>query len=260
MIFIDPDLKQILSLFPPRALLVVNKADVVRSGFLLLKQMKDRASYMGDVEKLKSTLELPAVDVTTRPRSPDAGEVLPRKLSRVEGELILQVYFRQIVACDTLHLDLRARHFSKLQDGRLLWEPSALRTSWDSSFRQGVLSLYEGFYYSRPEVFEQGLERLGLFGSHQDVATRRKVASVFSEHFGEGRSRPIRFEVAHLRSSFESIFEMLLSYGIPIDSRFAMLGAALCTLYTTLEKIEEPLDVRRSYLAAIGGSKSTCGE
>lgn len=247
MLFLDPDLKQILSLFPPRAVFVVDKADVIRKGFVLLAQMKNKESLEGDIICARNLMAGGGLEVG---RLSDREKLVPLKLSRADGERVLRLYFEQIMHSDTLHMDLRSRYFSKLEDGFLLWEPSSLRSRWDASFRAGVLELYEGFYFSQSQTFMAGLDRLGLFGKLHDPASRQKIADVFSEHFGEGRSQPIRFNLDHLRQSFEAIFEVLSHFKVRVDSRFAILGTALCTLYTTLEKIDEALDVRAAYLLA----------
>ncbi|MEO5668064.1 MAG: hypothetical protein ABIR96_08395 [Bdellovibrionota bacterium] len=247
MFFIDDDLKKILTLFPPRAVRVVDKFELIRAAPGLLRSLQDTRVYEEELVRLRTRLEVAGVTVVNTP--PESSIWKPDASA---GMKILQIYFRQILDPDPLHLDFRSRHFSLGSANALIWNPSKLRARWSEAFRAGVKDIYDGFYFSDSVKFLGGLEMLGLFKNLPAPKDREHVAGVFFEHFGEGRTAPIRFSMEKLRNSFGKIFDTLTEYGIKVDSQFVLLGTTLCTMYTTLEAIETPLDVRAAYLSVRG--------
>jgi len=64
-------------------------------------------------------------------------------------------------------------------------------------------------------------------------------------HFGSAGET--RFQVAHFRSTFESIFTEVAESGAKLHPELTFLGVELVGLYLTLESLNVPLDARAAF-------------
>jgi hypothetical protein len=171
--------------------------------------------------------------------------------SKENGEKILLIYFSHFFDNDlAIHVDYRDSFSSN--NNTLLWKPSRMHYKFSLSFIEGVRKLYTGFYLDNPSQFESGLSYIGIIQPNMNQQQKDEVIELFTKYFGEGKNEAIRFSLSDLQKSFNEIFSFFIKKNIPLNPEFAVLGLALVTLYSELQKISHPLDVKGAFLKALG--------
>lgn len=165
-----------------------------------------------------------------------AKELMPTVLNPKEGELILKIYFDQIMNCDIMMLDLRTKHFAANDTG-LSWSPGKLWASFDPEFREGIRKIYHGYYFYNDQEFAEGLTQCKLIKAEWTQSQKDEVIDVFKTHFGSAREGNVVFSLDHFKKSFGNIFTTLLKNKIRLDKNFLYLGIMLVTLYISLDAI-----------------------
>jgi hypothetical protein len=235
--------QDILKLLPQKAFKLISFRESLRIGALVSSSILDKKSYQKSLEERIKNWKVDDVTISTESR--DCTQ-LPK--SKEDGEKILKVYFAQFYGGGaSVHLDLRAGSFC-VKDS-FLWIPSKLHYSFSPQFKSGVCTLYEGFYLSEESKFEAGLSLLGILKDTFSKEQKKEVVAIFYSHFGEGKDHPVHFSLKKLQDSFNTIFSYFLKEDIPLNPEFAVLGAMLVTLYTTLENIPHELSARDAFLA-----------
>jgi len=241
--------KEILKLLPQKAVKLVPFTELLKMGSKVAATAIGGESYRRDVQNLMQSGVPEGVSVVVDDE-PLSGE----SLGVVHGEKILEIYFSQLFSGDALvHLDLRASFFAPRRED-LLWRPSQLRYKFSAQFLNSVRRLYQGFYYDRLQLFDEGLEGLGMIRASMSAEKRGEIRDLLFSHFGEGRTSPIIFSVVKFQKSFDEIFSYFLKNEVPLHPEFALLGANLATLYSNLQNIKAPLDVKGAFMRADAGS------
>jgi hypothetical protein len=241
--------KDILKLLPQKAAKLVPFTELMKMGSKVATTAIGGESYKQDVLRLSERGLPEGVNVV----SSDEGLTPHLPLEALHGEKLLEIYFAQLFRHDApVHLDLRANFFSG-QGTTLLWRPSPLRYQFSVAFLSSIRELYRGFYYAKPEVFDKGLEGLGMIRPSMSPEERDEIRNLLFSHFGEGRNSPVIFSVEKFQKSFDEIFSYFLKNEVPLHPEFALLGANLATLYSNLQNIKAPLDVRSAFVKADSG-------
>jgi hypothetical protein len=154
------------------------------------------------------------------------------------GGRLLRLYFRQLLHADDALLDLRPTAFG-LRDGGLTWTPAPLSVAWDPAFLGGLRDTYRGFYGESDALFRRGLAALDL----------RAAEELFRHHFGDD-PRAVRFTTKDFTHTFGLVFEACAKSGAKLSADFLPFGFLLGALYTSLEALGVPLDVRAAFEAA----------
>lgn len=168
------------------------------------------------------------------------------KLTIEHGEIILKLYFSQILKGSKIFLDLRPKHFAGLET-LVQWRPNGLWAELDSDFAQGIRKVYLGYYHNDDHLFAQGMEESGLVKSEWDINKKAEVIDVFKKHFSNGRNESIAFDIEVFKLSFAQIFKTLVKNKIELDKNFLYLGIMLVTLYITLNEIGGSYDVSKIF-------------
>jgi hypothetical protein len=238
--------KDILKLLPQKAAKLVPFTELIKMGSKVATTAVGGESYKQDLAQLTEAA-LPE-GVVVVPSEEGLNPSLP--LLAPHGEKVLEIYFTQLFRQDaSVHLDLRANYFSA-QSETLLWRPSPLRYKFSAAFLISIRELYQGFYDDKPDVFDKGLEGLGMIRSSMSPEERQEIRQLLFSHFGEGRTSPVVFSVSKFQKSFDEIFSYFLKNEVPLHPEFALLGANLATLYANLQNIKAPLDVRSAFMKA----------
>ncbi len=166
------------------------------------------------------------------------------------GSRVLQLYFIQLRRQGPLFLDLRHERFEEQPNGGLLWAPNGLWTALTEPFAAAVVDLYQGFYGDDGALLVDALGRLGLWPHSLAPEGRTQLLGLLEDHFGQGRSHPMAFEVRHFVGSFDALFVFLRDQRIRVSEEFLFLGLMILTLYLHLEKRGGIYDVARSYRLA----------
>ncbi len=157
---------------------------------------------------------------------------------RERGRKVLQVYFAQLLVCDTAILDLRSPAFGDNLD----WCPAALSYNWKPEFKRAVADMYRGFYRGDDALFSGALQALDL----------RHAAAIFREHFGKDEQQSVVFDLAGFKNSFHAIFLSCKENRTRLHPDFFALGIYLVCLYEHLGELGVPLDVRSAFMSADG--------
>ena len=157
------------------------------------------------------------------------------------AEQILDIYFSQFFSLSGCFLDLRLKHF-KASKTILHWNPSSFVHRFDAEFSDGMLLIYEGYYFENHNKLTEGMVKVGLITDTNPAAVEEIKKLLFS-HFGEASDKEVIFELDHFKASFHSLFLYLKKNKIQLSSDFLFLGIYLVTLYLTLAKIGQPVDV-----------------
>ncbi|MBC7540374.1 MAG: hypothetical protein H7281_16240 [Bacteriovorax sp.] len=172
-----------------------------------------------------------------------------KKLTPEYGEILLKIYFSQVMHSKLLFLDLRSKHFS-LSDKSpeaVQWKPGNLWAELDEEFSIGIQMVYKGYYADDDVVFAEGLKKCQLVKSHWSEEQQHEVFEVFKKHFSNGREEKIHFSLEHFQKSFSAIFKTLIKNKIRLDKNFLYLGVMLVTLYMALDEIGGDYDVAKIF-------------
>lgn len=168
-----------------------------------------------------------------------AGRRSPEDARIARGQLVLRLYFEQLLGAEATLLDLRGPRFAVHGD-TLQWSPARGFVRWDPAFLDAIRRMYRGFYADDDAVFRTALAAL-----HLDAA-----ADLFLDHFGAGEQTAVRFEMAHFTKSFHAVFVRCRERGVRLHPNFVPLGVYLAALYEHLEGLDVPLDVRAAFAEA----------
>jgi hypothetical protein len=150
------------------------------------------------------------------------------------GQLVLKIYFAQILSKHKSILDLRASAFTWPSE----WAPKPVYYQWSDAFKSGLQDLYLGFYTHDDPLLTAGLSKLNLL----------HAKNVIAGHFGEGEQDSVRFSLTHFKKSLHAVFVSCKQNRTKLHPDFFALGAYLLCLYENLEALDCPLDVRRAFL------------
>ena len=242
----NSDFSALLRLVSPQFFRVVPMLSLLSIG----KNILENTSKWND--------RLPEIRTATQPLSterlllnldtlPSSTETSPLSLQK-DGEEILELYFRQILASETWLLDFRSSRFQKKENGVLVWTPGPYALTLSPEFTKAVRALYAGFYLGDTQSFESALRTLGVSGARQTL----------EKHFGLDGQTAVVFNLADFERTFAEAFESCAASGDKISPEFAALGLMLLTLYENLGTLNHPLDVRaafhRAYSSKMGSS------
>ncbi len=167
------------------------------------------------------------------------------------GEKLLEFYFLSQQLDGPLFLDIRPDQLEwtretrvlKVKAGGLVHHPSTL-------FRESVQALYRGFYFDDPAATAQGVQ-LYAWKNTGNPRLLEKMDQLLKKHFGQGDQDSVRFSISHFKESFHAIFEAAKTEKSKFHPELTFLGVMLVTLYLTLESLDVPLGVRKTYLKTI---------
>lgn len=248
---LTPNQKEIIKLLPQKALKLVPLSELLKMSTQLVASLRGGEAYEKDVQK--RSIDYPLENISFISKEMDTPS---NKLSSQEGEQILFIYFSQIFSKNLpIHIDFRSSHFHS-ENSVLNWRPSTLRYTFDESFLGGVRNLYRGFYENDELLFEKGLFELGMIKNEMNEELKVQIRKIITEHFSEGRSSPIQFSLKKFQNSFDEIFSFFLKNDIRLHPEFALLGVYLVTLYSTLQEIDQALDVKAAFFKAIASVRA----
>ena len=175
------------------------------------------------------------------------GEVLQEMSDKEFGEKVLEFFFTQIFAGQSMFLDLRKDNFQR--KGQVIqFIPNGLHYTFSREFIEGLRKLYVGFYLEQDQTYEEGLREVGLISASDSDEVINEMKTLFKNHFGEGDQTSVHFEISKFTDSFQAVFKHVFHQRKRLPVEFAFLGIYLVTLYLNLGEIEEGLDVRASFM------------
>ncbi|MEM6532803.1 MAG: hypothetical protein AAF654_09265 [Myxococcota bacterium] len=228
------DYGALLDLVSPRFFEVLPASALRKQVGALIKGYREKNRFHALLEdRRQSVPDALAVDIV------DAIESRRVEDSRSYGQRLLELYFWQLFAGETVLLDLRASRVG-FDGERLKWKPSRIFIEWDADFIGPLRKLYEGFYEDNREAFDGALAALDLV----------EAKPLFLEHFGDGDQRSVRFELDAFQSVFQRVFTTTRDAGKRLHPSFVTLGVYLGTLYDNLSRFDHGFDVRDAFVRA----------
>lgn len=161
---------------------------------------------------------------------------------RLQGDRILDLYFRQWLVPEGLFLDLRSARFGLWEDG-LGYCPNGLWVQLRPDFREGMLALYRSFYDDDNVSFELALRRMGMIHPDLSSSAQTELKELLHAHFGINQQRQ-KFSIDAFKTSFDQLFSFFISHNYRLHSDFVLVGFYLITLYLNLEELGQAHDVR----------------
>jgi len=166
------------------------------------------------------------------------------------GDKLLGIYFRQIFSDVPLFFDLRPSRLG--WDGEeLTWDATKSFFVLEPTFRRSLQNLYRGYYDNDLALLKTALSELNLVADHEDEVGEKRVVDLLLNRFSGGREGTVRFSMQQFKSSFDSLFNELISGKKRLPPDFAFVGLLLASLYLTLESLDVDLDVSSQYRGAI---------
>jgi hypothetical protein len=243
---------EVSSYLSPSFFTVVSPFKMAAKFKTLTKNFMTRDGFEDIAAMLQSRLELSNIPLHIDPKgspqdSPPKSETKESAATKEKkstnarrGELLLRLYFTQIMHLPACLLDYRQSRFVAGSGKNLMtWKPTPLFVVWDGLFLDGVRRLYQGFYENDEQVLDAALASLGL-----DTAKKELLA-----HFGS-RQDKVEFNLATFRSTFHHVFEAAKKGKRSLPADFLPFGAGLACLYEHLEGLGGTFDPRAAYFAA----------
>jgi len=182
-------------------------------------------------------------------RKPQMPELNDQQRSLL-GEVILELYFTQVLSSGPLFLDLRLSHFGREHD-QWTWLPGNLWGEYSPGFARGLREVYRGFYEHSPLQLRHGLTELGLINSAWPESEKEELEKLFRASFGGEANVPMKFELEAFQHSFQNVFKFLMERKVQLGPDFVLLGLNLITLYLALEELGQSWSVPQHYQTAL---------
>jgi predicted unusual protein kinase regulating ubiquinone biosynthesis (AarF/ABC1/UbiB family) len=240
--FVPEELRQLLRFVPTRGWDALEWRPLLGS----LRSISWRYASRSGVRRLADAMQaaVPRVEFGSAPGNALAlDELTHAGQRRSVGDRVLHLYFRQWLVEDGLFLDLRPARFS-LAPPTLYFKPNGLWIGLRPEFRLGMVDLYRSFYSDDDTAFRAALLRMGMLLPTLSAAAETELLELLRSHFGIDQ-RAQRFSIDTFKSSFDRLFEFFIAHDYRLHSDFVFAGFCLITLYITLERLDQPHDVRR---------------
>lgn len=241
--FVPEQFKPLLSCVSSSAFRVIEWKKILADAPTLARRLATAEGVQELALSLKPHLPH-AVEIDTSGEKPKKDTKL--KLPSESGESILKLYFAQFKNESGLFLDLRPGGFKIDPVGQITWNPNGLWKKWDLNFRRGMLSVYSGYYYSKPELLRRGLLEIGLIKEGFSLDLIHEVEAMVLKHIG-GDLLNQEFKISHFTESFEKLFQFLIKQKIILPPDFLYLGIYLASLYMHLEELGGSYNVREAF-------------
>lgn len=231
---------ELRDLLAPSFFRVVPARVLLGTGKRLYSASRDRAGFAAARAERVASLTAAGLPVRIRAEAgPGSIEALSEDQKRARGELVLALYFHELLTDGPWIFDFRSEAFATEEEA-LQWTPKPWWTPLDPAFRRDLGKVYRGFYGEDDALFREGLAALDLSVAEDE----------FRAQFGAGDQRSVEFSVKAFQESFTAVFRRCRENGVSLAPDFLVLGLGLALLYDHLGGLQVPLDVRSAYLRA----------
>jgi hypothetical protein len=175
---------------------------------------------------------------------------LKRRQRRWLGQVVLELYFSQLLRSESAIVDLWPSRLGIDSRGDAVWSPRPLYLHWAPEFLSALRDFYAGFFLGDAGRFERGSQELGLGGARD----------LLLQHMGEGNQnqRAVRFDSAELRSTLEALPALPHGHG-SLHQNFMAFGLYVTSLHTFLESLDLAFDVRSAFLRSYVSAQALQG-
>ncbi len=235
-----------LGLFSPWAL--------TKQGLGLMANAANATRFRSMLAETQSLLRAAHVPVLVTHTGDEPQFRPPSELKRTQrrwlGQVVLELYFSQLIRGDSAIVDLWPSRLGIDSKGDAVWSPRPLYVHWDPEFLNALRDFYAGFFLADAEQFERGSQELGLGGARELLVC----------HMGEGNQnqRAVRFSSAELQSTLEALPALSEGHGA-LHQNFMAFGLYVTSLHAFLESLDLAFDVRSAFLRSYVPTQSADG-
>jgi len=249
MRFLPQMLKEILKNVPSLLFDVVDWKELTHVLPLMSKRMMNKDQIQPLIAEVSSSFapyKLVFTDESKGVKTTLNSEV-DRKLI---AQSLLQAYFQQLFNQEGQLLDMRADFFT-YENGITYWKPNGMWAQWHEEFRIGLVEVYKGFFLEDEPQFRRGLKSIGLIQADWNQEEQDQMTVLFRNHFKNSLSENMLFSIDDFKNSFLNIFNFLLQKKVRMSADFMYLGVMLIGLYTHLEELKTPLNVKDIFMSVL---------
>lgn len=230
---------ELRELLAPSFFRVVPARALLGTGKRLFSASRDRKGFAAACAERQSTIAALGLPITLGPdesSSLDGLDGLDETAKKARGELVLALYFHELLDDGPWIFDFRSEAFHGAESG-LKWTPKPWFSPLAPEFRGALGQIYRGFYGEDDALFRAGLAALGLTVAEEE----------FRAQFGTGDQRAVRFSVRTFQESFTAVFKRCREHGVSLAPDFLVMGLGLALLYDHLERLDVAFDVRAAF-------------
>ena len=169
----------------------------------------------------------------------DSSEMLPSLSRRERGEIVLTLFFAQLLSQKTAWLDFRTHAFELLSK-EILWQPRPWIFAWDPDFLTALRKINVGIFLHQTPLFREGLGDMRLDHAEADLL----------EQFGPGDQPGKRYFLKDLRHGMHKVFMSCKDAKTRLHANFFPFGLMLAGLYQHLESLGATIDVQACFMRA----------
>ena len=163
---------------------------------------------------------------------------LSRTQRRWLGQVVLELYFCQLLGSDCAAVDLWPSRLGINADGDAVWYPRPIYVRWEPKFLTALRDFYAGFFFEDSERFERASGALGL----------GTASALLRSHLGEGNQRGVRFSAAELQDTLEALPEYRRPQDAPLHGNLMAFCRHVTSLHAHLESLGLAFDVRSAFV------------
>jgi len=226
------DWSELAALLSPSVIGAIDRMALISQIGTLARQYTGRGGFADAVAATSEILAESGLPIILDPgASPPASTVAHPH----QGDLLLELYFRQILHGQSALLDLRRSRFFMLGT-RLIWLPSPLFYRWSPDFGEDLRAMYRGFYDGDEQRYVGALRRLGL----------ESCRDALDAHFGPSQES-VQFRLADFRTSIGAIFSSRRPGQTKAAPELFSFGIGLVCLYEHLESLGGSYDASAAF-------------
>jgi hypothetical protein len=243
----NSEFSTLASFVSPTLFELVTPSELSVRAVQLVKNWWDHDGYQQLLAERQDFLLAQGVEMSLRPVDSQRRSFVPflhhdplPPLRTLSGRGALSLFFQQMFVGKGTLLDLRRSRFSTDHDGRLVFTPLPLWTTWSEDFACGLRDMFDGFYLDDEARAARALRYLGL-----SAAKELLVGT-----YGGGRRTACRFSIEEFRTTFHQVFLRCKRSHCRLHPDLVTFGIVLLTLTDHLEMEGEAYDISRACASA----------
>lgn len=146
---------------------------------------------------------------------------------------------------EKISLDLRPSRFYYENGWR--FKGQYLAFQFNKKLQESLIKTYIIYYENQAEGLQDCLQDMGLIQGDWSEQEKKELEIIFKNHFQQGSKTKQVFKIADLMDSFSKIFLFIKKHNGKVPSEFSLLGVYLTSLYLTLNRIDQPIDVKSCF-------------
>lgn len=220
---------QFLDYLSPTFFEVVPTLEIARLSAQLGKNFA-RMHHDEDEDLLRHLTQVLSLPVEFR-NDKDSCEMLPSLSRKERGNIVLSLFFGQIMGLDKSWLDLRLSTFEMLSR-ECIWKPLPWIMEWEPDFLAAIREALSGLLHNDRERFVEAMAALRLLHAANLLFDLLNV------------TKPVRFSLKEFRERLHEIFMSCKRAKVKIHPNFFPLILNIASMWEHLEQLGETFHVQ----------------